>query len=76
MALRGLKWLCLKHLLDVVIIPSEHVVLQIYRFYNLSAFTLLLDLAVSVLLIVAYGKGWTTKNNYPVINIRPYFDVT
>ncbi|PVD32135.1 hypothetical protein C0Q70_07563 [Pomacea canaliculata] len=37
----------------------------IYRFYNLSAFTLLLDLAVSVLLIVAYGKGWTTKNNYP-----------
>ncbi|KAK7475583.1 hypothetical protein BaRGS_00033172, partial [Batillaria attramentaria] len=37
----------------------------VYRFYNLTLFTLLLYIGMTVFLIVAYANGWTNKKAYP-----------
>lgn len=42
------------------------MMLQMYRFYNLTMITLLLYTGVVLFLIIAYSKGWTTKDAYPV----------
>ena len=42
------------------------VMLQVYRFYNLTMFTLLVYTALTIFMIVAYAKGWTTADAYPV----------
>lgn len=39
---------------------------QVYRFYILSLFTLLLCLSVAIFFFVGYYKGWTSSTAYPV----------
>ena len=42
------------------------MLLQVYRFYNLTMFTLLVYTALTLFMIVAYAKGWTSEDAYPV----------
>lgn len=37
----------------------------VYRFYNLTILTLLVYMALTLLLIIAYTEGWTTKAAFP-----------